>query len=164
MNDSCNSFCLPSWLCQHWALRPVLRCRVCDVSQCSPSCCLLALQLCVQAGVVAYITKRLSGASQPTLLAISVRVFCQRCRVTPLAFQVPLCDDSSILILHLSFVSQHCSRLSTRLSKGAALSSVLTYGRGEPNERLLALYTVSMLPVQNLSKGSSCLPSVILDP
>ena len=112
MCDSCNSFCLPSWLCQHWALGLVLRRRICDISQCSPSCCLLALQLCVQAGVVADITKRFSGAAQHSLPAITVRVLCQRCLKIPLAFQVPLCDDSCIFILHKSFVSQHYSGLS----------------------------------------------------
>ena len=107
MSDSCNSLYLPACLCLYWALRPLLRCRVRDISQRSPSRCLLAFQLCEQAAIVAHIAKRLSGTAEPSLPTIAARMLCQGCFMKPLAFQVPFCNYTRILILHLSFVPKH---------------------------------------------------------
>ena len=107
MHDSCNSLCLPSCLGLYCALRPVLRCRIGDVSKC-PSCpYLLAFQLCEKAAIVAYSAQCLSGADEPSLLTVVARSFCHGCSKNPLAFQVPPCEYPCILVLHLSILTQH---------------------------------------------------------
>ena len=112
MHDFCNSLCLPRCFCLYWALRPVLRGRIRDVSKCSPCPHLLAFQLCEQAAIVAHIAKCLPGADKPSLPTVVARCLCERCARNPLAFQVPFCENPRILILHLSFVSQHLIALS----------------------------------------------------